>query len=409
MFWGLTLEVGKRYSQTVEKSFHISMAALTGSNNAKGRDPGPEEVWKKSNGQVTVMVEVEKASYPICTLQPGTIPQQALDYIFTEGEEVLFYTEGDLDVHLTGYLIDEPSPFEYSSDEESASGSNAVCSDNEQDNKKKKRKKSENESSEEEDLGTLISELDDLNEDNDEMVNVWLQRSDRHKRKKESVEDDGAAAGSSLTGMLLDNGDSEESEDDDWMPGDKRKIKKKQKAEKKSKQESKNDKSKKEETDSKESSKKLNTSTSKQKKRKSCDSNEAEDENDESQDSTLNSAHNEESPAQRELPGGLIVEDLAKGEGKKAKRGRQVSVYYKGCLQKTMKEFDSCLNGEPFTFRVGRGEVIKGWDMGVEGMQIGGKRRLTVPPPLGYGSKPMGSSIPPNSTLIFVVELLRVN
>ena len=85
------MEAGKRYSQTVEKSFHISMAALTGTNNAK-----------TLHVQVTVMVEVEKASYPICTLQPGKIPQQALDYIFTEGEEVLFYTEGDLDVHLTG-------------------------------------------------------------------------------------------------------------------------------------------------------------------------------------------------------------------------------------------------------------------------------------------------------------------
>ncbi|CAB4038573.1 peptidylprolyl isomerase, partial [Paramuricea clavata] len=86
-----------------------------------------------------------------------------------------------------------------------------------------------------------------------------------------------------------------------------------------------------------------------------------------------------------------------------------VSVYYKGCLKKTMKEFDSCLKGKPFTFRVGQGEVIKVWDNGVEGMQIGGKRRLIVPPTLGYGSKPMGSSIPPNSTLIFVIELLKVH
>ena len=81
------------------------MAALTGSNNAKGHEPSPKEVYEKSNGQVTVMVEVEKASYPICTLRPGMIPQQALDYIFTEGEEVLFYTEGDLDVHLTGIVL----------------------------------------------------------------------------------------------------------------------------------------------------------------------------------------------------------------------------------------------------------------------------------------------------------------
>lgn len=82
------MEVGKRYSQTVEKSFHISMAALNASNTVKG--------------SVTVMVEVEKACYPLCTLHTDRIPQQALDYVFTEGEEVLFYTEGNIDVHLTG-------------------------------------------------------------------------------------------------------------------------------------------------------------------------------------------------------------------------------------------------------------------------------------------------------------------
>ena len=84
------MEVGKQYSQIVEKSFHISMAALGTGNHGKG--------------PVTVMVEVDKACYPICTLQSGQIPQQALDYNFTEGEEVLIYTEGDQVVHLTGLI-----------------------------------------------------------------------------------------------------------------------------------------------------------------------------------------------------------------------------------------------------------------------------------------------------------------
>lgn len=387
------------------------MAALTAGNDGKG--------------PVTVMVEVEKACYPICTLQPSKIPQQALDYIFTEGEEVLFYTEGDLDVHLTGYLIDEPSPFEYSTDEdESASESNAASSDNEQDNKKK-RKKSDNESSEEEALETLISELDGLNDDNENMVNIWLQRSERNKRRKENVEDESATPVSSLTGILLDNGDSEGSEDDDWIPGSKRKPKKKQKAEMKEKKTKKNTENygKKEDSDSISSPSKLNSSKSKKKNSKNASDSKEDVENlessngdkDGSQDSKLNSEQNEvgdckeQSLRTRELPGGLMVEDLVKGEGKKAKKGRQVSVYYKGYLKKTMKEFDSCLKGKPFTFRVGQGEVIKGWDNGVEGMQIGGKRRLIVPPTLGYGSKPIGSSIPPNSTLIFVVELLKVH
>lgn len=88
---GITLDVGKRYTQTVEKSFHLSMAAL-GFNN-----PTPDPV--------TIMVEVEKAQFALCTLQPGKIPQQSLDIAFTEGEEVTFYTEGNNEVHLTGELI----------------------------------------------------------------------------------------------------------------------------------------------------------------------------------------------------------------------------------------------------------------------------------------------------------------
>ena len=174
------------------------------------------------------------------------------------------------------------------------SGSNATSSDNEQDNKKKKRKKSDKESSEEEDLGTLISELDGLNEDNDNMVNIWLQRSDRNKRKKENVGDDVVPASvGSLTGMLLDNGDSEGSEDDDWIPGDKRKIKKKQTAGKKSKQEPENGESKTKDIDSTDSPSKLNSSKTKQKnlKRKSCDADEGKDADDDvSQDAKLNSA-----------------------------------------------------------------------------------------------------------------------
>jgi hypothetical protein len=198
---------------------------------------------------------------------------------------------------ILGYLIDEPSPFEYTSnDEESASESNAASSDNEEDNKKKKRKKSDNESSEEENLGTLISELDGLNKDNDNMVNIWLQRSERNKRRKENVEDDSAAPVSSL--MLLDNGDGEGSEDDDWVPGDKRKLKKKQKVEKK---EPMNSESKKEDIDSNNSPSKLDASKSKQKnsKRKSSDSKGKEVENsscdkDMSQDSKLNNEVSEQ-------------------------------------------------------------------------------------------------------------------
>ncbi len=104
----------------------------------------------------------------------------------------------------------------------------------------------------------------------------------------------------------------------------------------------------------------------------------------------------------------LKVEDITVGTGAEAKAGQTVSVHYTGRLTDGSK-FDSSLDrGQPFTFALGRGQVIKGWDQGVAGMKIGGKRKLTIPPELGYGAGGFPPVIPPNSTLVFDVELLAV-
>ncbi|XVF09706.1 hypothetical protein REPUB_Repub07fG0118400 [Reevesia pubescens] len=112
----------------------------------------------------------------------------------------------------------------------------------------------------------------------------------------------------------------------------------------------------------------------------------------------------------RTFPNGLVVEELAMGkpDGKRASRGKQVSVHYIGKLKKNGKIFDSNVGRAPFKFRLGIGEVIKGWDVGVEGMRIGDKRKLIIPPSMGYGSKGAGGRIPPNSWLEFDVELVGV-
>lgn len=103
----------------------------------------------------------------------------------------------------------------------------------------------------------------------------------------------------------------------------------------------------------------------------------------------------------------LIIEDLAVGNGTEAVLGKKVTVHYTGTLTNG-KKFDSSLDrNTPFSFLLGGGEVISGWDEGVKGMKIGGKRKLTVPPSKGYGNRPIGP-IPANSTLIFEVELLDV-
>ena len=105
---------------------------------------------------------------------------------------------------------------------------------------------------------------------------------------------------------------------------------------------------------------------------------------------------------------GLTITDLVIGKGEEASPGQKVSVNYTGRLSNG-KEFDTSYGRGPFSFPLGAGQVIKGWDEGVAGMKVGGKRELLIPPELGYGSRGAGGVIPPNATLTFEVELLSVD
>ena len=107
-------------------------------------------------------------------------------------------------------------------------------------------------------------------------------------------------------------------------------------------------------------------------------------------------------------PSGLGVEELTLGTGAAATKGQRVTVHYTGWLVNGSKFDSSKDRGDPFVFSLGRGQVIRGWDEGVAGMKVGGKRKLTIPPELGYGARGAGGVIPPNATLMFEVELLGV-
>lgn len=106
---------------------------------------------------------------------------------------------------------------------------------------------------------------------------------------------------------------------------------------------------------------------------------------------------------------GLVIEDVAVGSGEAARAGQHVSVHYTGWLTDGTKFDSSKDRNDPFDFPLGARHVIAGWDEGVQGMQVGGVRKLTIPPNLGYGSRGAGGVIPPDATLVFEVELLSID
>jgi peptidylprolyl isomerase len=111
-----------------------------------------------------------------------------------------------------------------------------------------------------------------------------------------------------------------------------------------------------------------------------------------------------------EPPADLVITDVTEGDGAEATSGSTVSVHYVGVAHSTGEEFDASYNrGTPLQFRIGVGQVIQGWDQGVEGMKVGGRRQLVIPPHLGYGDRGAGGAIKPGETLIFVVDLVGVH
>jgi peptidylprolyl isomerase len=115
-------------------------------------------------------------------------------------------------------------------------------------------------------------------------------------------------------------------------------------------------------------------------------------------------------PAGEAPPAQLEIEDLEVGEGAEATAGQQVEVHYVGVSWRTRKQFDASWDrGDTFRFGLGQGQVIKGWDDGVAGMRVGGRRRIVIPPALAYGKRGAGGVIGPDETLVFVVDLIGLS
>jgi peptidylprolyl isomerase len=126
-------------------------------------------------------------------------------------------------------------------------------------------------------------------------------------------------------------------------------------------------------------------------------------------DATIDTSTKPEIETPAELPDELVTEDIVEGDGPTAKPGSLVTVQYVGVDASTGEEFDSSWDrGQPFSFQLGGGDVIRGWDEGVAGMKVGGRRELIIPPNLAYGKQGSPTTIAPASTLVFVVDLLGV-
>lgn len=372
MFWGVTLESGKRYSQVVDMSYHLSMAAL---------EP-------KSGGEpVMVMLEHGKAEFLLCTLDQAHARQVALDLNFVEGEEVTFFLNGRGTVHLTGYLTDGLQDDTVSSDDDEEEEASLQDEDEEDEDNEltlarkrplkvsKKLKESllqaVNGDSEEDDSDFDVNKVEDGTEDDDddedEEVSVEEEPEPMpalpHKRpaKKRLL---GKPMSNASPSKEQSTSSSAAAEPQDGVPKKKRKKMKQQRSEGAA----------------------------------------AASGSPKIQQSPQGGAAGEKGTI---LPGGVISTDLRPGNGPVAKPGKNVHVYYTGRLANN-HVFDKCLSGKAFSFRLGKHEVIKGWETGIQGMKVGGKRRLVIPPSEAYGNTRMGS-IPANSTLYFEVELKAVS
>ncbi|KAL7752652.1 peptidylprolyl isomerase fpr3 [Sorochytrium milnesiophthora] len=299
-----------------------------------------------ANQRTTLYVTVDEGNaFPIATLVGGKLDQQMVDVAFSEEEQIAFHIEGPNAVHLIGSYIVDEG----------------MGGDDDDD---------EDEEMDPEELAALKRALGGGDDDDDD-------DEDDDDEEMDGMDDDD------------DEVDSEEEEEEEQQQGKaKAEQNNKRKQSPAQEQPSKKQKNAKGDANAKEETK----ADKKQKQQPEQKQKQAA------------------SPQTKKLSGGITAIDTHPGDqnSKSAKRGSKVSVRYIGKLTNG-KIFDQNAKGAPFTFTLGAGEVIKGWDIGVEGMKVGGRRKLVIPAPMAYGKRGAPPDIPANATLEFEVKLLAVN
>ncbi|OAQ33787.1 hypothetical protein K457DRAFT_106407 [Linnemannia elongata AG-77] len=380
-FWGLTILPEKTYTQIVDNSFKVSMAAL-------------DEETKP--GRTSLRVSVNNKSQVLCSLIPGSVDQQKLDVAFAEGEEITFSVTGDNVVHLSGnYLPDtgaqDGDEDDYDEDDDDMYGGydqdddgNIVISQG------TKR------------LADLIGDED---EDEDSEDDPDFTGEDDEEDEDDSDDDDDEESSNPYAAQVEgDEDDSEEDEDDDEEEDDEENGGDDDDDEDDDDDDEDEDDSEDDEDEEPEPVKKEAAPATKKQKV----SEEKAIPIKPKQEATPVKVKEEPKKAHKKtLPNGLVIEDTKAGEGARAKSGKKIGMRYIGRLENG-KVFDKNTSGKPFSFKLGAGEVIKGWDLGIQGMQLNGERRLTIPPALAYGSQGAPPDIPRNATLVFEVKLISL-
>lgn len=304
-------------------------------------------------------------TYSLCTLVAGQFPQHALSLEFEIGEQISFFVESNKlsdTVHLTGNYIEE--------DQEMNNSDFDMCSD---------------------------SDLDSMDED--EFANLSQDDSDSDAER--------------LDFETLDSDEDDEEISDDEMPAEELPVssKKPQQQQQGKKVESQQQPIKRQNADVQPAGKKqkqpeASKAKAEQKQEQKPSKEQNKNSSSASKDGKVQTAgKSSETAPSSKLPNGLSIKELAKGKGAPIKEGSKVGIYYTGKLT-SGKAFDSKTSGKPLFFTVGKKQVIPGMEMGVLGMNYGGKRVITIPPELGYGKKAL-PGIPANSTLVFEITALE--
>ena len=382
---GLVVEPSKLYSQQVPATFKVTMASL-------GSNMELEATASVKSYRTSLIFNLDsKEDFTLCSLTTDKIEQQVLDLVLSEGETIAFRVEGPHAIHLSGYYINE--------EEDEDDG--FIDDDGEQVYSDEAEEDSQIEYDSEEDSEDYDSE-EESEEEMTKNPRIRVLESDEEDSEMDSEEE-------------IDSEEEMDSEDEEM--------------------DSEEESDEEEEIEQVKASKKVKFDLTEAKKAKETPKEQVKAASPAKVTapsakvtpppakvipaaaaspvsaaakpaSPQNIKEQVPTPIKKTLPSGLQIEDLKLGNGPKASNGKKVLIHYKGTLTNG-QTFDSSFGGKPLKFAVGKGDVIKGMDMGIVGMAVGGSRKLVIPGPLAYGNQAL-PKIPRNSTLVFEIRLEKI-